>query len=117
NGGVTWSTLIIYFVFMYKAVTEKRTALGGRINFREAVQPAFTVYVFANFIYYTFIYLMFNYFDPALTDLQRDLMAQSGIDTKGLDLKMTLPLTFYTFAQSLIPGFAFSALLATILKR
>ncbi|MCR9290686.1 DUF4199 domain-containing protein [Saprospiraceae bacterium] len=117
NGGVTWSSLIIYLAFMYKAVVEKRDAEGGEIEFKDALKPAFTVYVIANFIYYSFIYLMFNFFDPDLIGLQRELMEASGLETQGQDMQMTLMITFFAFVQSLLAGFAFSAAVAGILRR
>ena len=117
NGGVIWSSLIIYLAFMYKAIVEERNALGGDIEFKEAVKPAFVVFIIANVIYHSFIYLMFNFFDPALIDLQRELMENSGIDTTGQDLKIPFLRAFFALIQSLIPGFAISAILAAILKR
>ena len=117
NGAITWSSLIIYLAFMYKAILEKRNSLGGEIEFKEAVRPAFVVYTIASLIYYTFIYLMFNFVDPELPDLQRELMVAQGIEVKGNDLKMTLSITFFAFLWSLIAGFAFSAILAAILRR
>lgn len=117
NGLITWSSVIIYLVFMYKAIIDERNKRGGEIEFKDAVRPAFLVYVIANLIYYTFLYLMFNFFDTELVEIQREMMENSGIDTKGEDLKMTLPMTFFAFIQSLIAGFAFSAILAAILKR
>lgn len=117
NGAITWSSLIIYLVFMYKAVIEETKDLTGEIEFKDAIKPAFAVYAIANLIYYCFLYLMFNIFDPQLVDLQQELMAASGIEIKGEDLKMTLFITFFAFIQSLVAGFAFSAILAAILRR
>jgi Ca2+/Na+ antiporter len=117
NGGVTWSSLIIYLIFMFKAVREVRDAQGGELEFREALKPAFTVYFIANVIYYSFLYLMFNFFDPELVELQREMLEAGGIPTDGQNLEMSATVTFFAFLQSLIAGFAFSAAVAAILRR
>ena len=117
NGLVTWSSLIIYLVFMYKAIIDERNERGGDIEFKDAVRPAFLVYVIANLIYYSFLYSMFNFFYPELVEIQREMMEKMGLETEGNNLNMTLSMTFFAFIQSLIAGFAFSAILAAILKR
>lgn len=112
NGAIVWSTVIIYVACMYKAVVEEKNALGGTIEFKEAVSPAFTVYLIANIMYYAFIYLMFKYFDPELVTIATDL---SGDEQFKISLRVWDYVSMCL--RGCIFGFGLSAILAIILKR
>jgi len=132
NVGVLWSTLIIYFVFMYRATSKVREE-ADFFPFQLAVRPPFTVFVLATLIYYTFYYLMFNVFDPGLLEIQYDLMVENAQRLTDLvgenqlkeqveefsleDLKVTFKNVALGASRSLIGGFILSLIYAGLLRR
>lgn len=112
NGAIVWSSIIIYLACMYKATVETKNQLGGSITFKDAVSPAFTVYLIANVMYYAFIYLLFKYFDPELVSIATEL---SGDEQFRISLELWDYVTLCL--RGCIFGFILSAILALILTR
>jgi hypothetical protein len=132
SAGVTWSSLLIYLLFMVFAC-RKDVAEKEEPSFRVFLRSAFTVFVIANASYYLFYYLMFNVFDPSLADVQRDMLEASlarneNILTpaikktieeqiQGDDFGVSFKDTFFGFAWGLIGGFILAAIVAAIFDR
>jgi hypothetical protein len=130
---VTWSSMIIYVAAMVKATLLEREAAEGDFFFREAVRPAFGVYVIAQVIYTLFNYVLYNYVNTDLVEIQRELMitqAQDFAQKFGRadleeqitnisveDLQVNFKNSFLGFMWSLIGGFVLSSLIALGIKR
>jgi len=130
---VSWSSLLIYIAAMLKAALEERKASEGGFTFRQAVRPAFGVYVVASVVYFLFNYVLYNYVNTDLAEIQRDIMVQQaqGMAEKfgkedlkeqiesisSEDLKVTVRNSALGFMWSLIGGFFMSALIALGAKR
>ncbi|MCB0520439.1 MAG: DUF4199 domain-containing protein [Lewinellaceae bacterium] len=117
NPLVFWSTLIIAGTAMITAVKSKRSDNGGKITRQDALKTAFLVFVISMLVFHLFSYVMFNFVDPGLTDLQKQMMEAAGRETKDLDFKMTFGRVMFGYAFSLIGGFFISYLIASILKK
>lgn len=115
SSGLWWGSLILYLLFMYRAVQEL-----GQTSFRNGVRAAFLVFVIANAMFYVFYYLLFGVFDPVLVDLQREMLTDSpfwqGGDT-DMDLTVTIGRTLFSFAYSLIGGFILALAITGIARQ
>ena len=58
-------SLIIYVIFMAKAVSDQRTAQEDIISLRDAISVAFLTFIIANIVYYIFYYFLMQS-DPEL---------------------------------------------------
>jgi len=133
NPFVYWVSLGFYMALMWRALQEEEQNSGQLLEFREALQSAFLVFVLANFIYYVFYYLLYGLIDPSLIDLQREVMKASleqaggALDEeqkeellesiKGDQLIPTPGTVFFTFVRSLIGGFILAAGMAAVKSR
>jgi len=124
---VVWSTMIFYLIGMYMAAMEDRKSNGGFISFQEALKTCVIVWMVANAIYHLFIYFHFNYFDPDMLNVQKEMFLemneQAGLLDEKLSTKMVEELS-YDFMQtitgymmSLVGGFAISAIIARLIRR
>ncbi len=130
---VQWSYRLIFIVCMAAAALAARRNAEGSFTFRQAVRPAFGVYVLASLIYLAFFYVMFNYVNPQLPEIQREvLMEQSrwvaqklGMNEmqdameqlKAEDLRVNFRNSTLDFMWRLIFGFILSAIMALFIKR
>lgn len=124
---VVWSTMIFYLIGMYMAALEDRKSGGGFISFKEALQTSFVVWLVANAIYHLFIYCQFNYFDPEMLSVQKEVFlemnAQAGLLDEELSEKVISEISYdfmHTatgYMMSLIGGFALSAMIARLIRR
>ena len=58
-----YSSLLIYLFFMYRTAEAVRVKQGGVIGWKEALRPAFTVFLLANVLFYLFYWAM-HQLDP-----------------------------------------------------
>jgi hypothetical protein len=108
---VYWSTMLVAFIGMVAAVRKERSDNGDRISQKEAMKPAFLVFVLSMLIFNLFVYVLFNFIDPGLPDVQKQMMEAAGREVKDLDFKMT-------FGRMVVGyGFFISYLVASLLKR
>jgi hypothetical protein len=130
---VSWSSMIIYVAAMIAATLREREATEDDFFFREAVRPAFGVYVIAQVIFTLFNYVLYNYVNTDLVEIQRELMvtqAQDFAEKFGRadleeqianisteDLRVSFKNSFLGFMWSLIGGFVLSSMIALGLKR
>jgi len=122
---VYYSSSIFYLIGMFVTVFTIRKETGG-LDFRTALSLAFQCFLVANVVYYLFSYLLFNYIDPTLVDLQKEMMEDylKGLNDeqgkemlkqfKDGDIAYTLSKTLFSFALSTISGFVLSLLVAGI---
>ncbi len=133
NTWVSWSSLLIYIAAMIKATLEERKASEGGFSFRQAVRPAFGVYVVASVAYFLFNYVLYNYVNTDLTEIQREVMVQQAQtfaeklgreelkeqmeNIKAEDLRVSIRNSALGFMWSLIGGFVLSMIIALGLKK
>lgn len=128
--GVYWSSLLIYLGLMYKACTDIRQDNGGFITFQDALRTAFTTFLIANVFFFTFYYVLFNFVEPGLIEIQKEMAIevynevlgeqdaakmQQSMEKEGFD--MTVANTAMGFAKGAIGGFLLSLIIAAIAKR
>ncbi len=75
HNAVFWSSTLIYLVFMVLALRQMRSQ-SEELTFMDYLRTAFVVFVIANIIYYLFYFLLFNYIDPALADIQEQIIRE-----------------------------------------
>lgn len=133
NTWVQWSYRLIFIGFMVAATLVERRAAEDGFSFRQAVRPAFGVYVVASLIYLIFFYAMFNYVNTDLPAIQREVLVEQSkwmAEKMGMsdmqdqiekikveDLEVTFRNSSLDFMWRLIFGFILSAILALIMRR
>lgn len=117
NPFVYWSTLLVAVIGMVAAIRKERSKNGDSLSRKEALRPAFLVFVVAMLIFNLFIFALFNYLDPGLPDIQKQMMEAAGRDVSDLDFKMTFGRTMTGYGFTLIGGFFISYLVATLQTR
>lgn len=133
NPWVSWSSLIIYIAAMLKATLNARAENEGLFSFREGLRPAFGVYVLASITYFIFNYVLYNYINPDLPEIQREIMVQQAADVaeklgrpelqeqmeniKAEDLRVSIKNSSLGFMLSLMGGFVLSSIIALATKR
>jgi hypothetical protein len=133
NTWVQWSYRVIFIAAMVAATLVERRAAEDGFSFRQAVRPAFGVYVVASLIYLIFFYVMFNYVNTDLPEIQRAVLVEQSqflAEKLGMvemqeqmeqikveDLQVTFRNSSLDFMWRLIFGFILSAILALILRR
>lgn len=132
NPTVLWSSLLIYVFFMFKVCLKEQGTIPD-YSFRLALKSAFVVFVVANALYYTYYYIMFNWVDPGLIEVQRELIQANLERFSGVmgeasknemqknimedSLAVTPETTFLSFGWGLIGGFMLSLGVAGIVRR
>lgn len=133
NSFLNWATVGLYLAIAWKAVEDEKQAIGGKLEFQQALKVGFTVFVVANLIYYLYYYLLYGVFDPGLEDVQRAVMAETlearksmlteeqydafKASLEGDGLKVGFQNTLLTYARSLIGYFLIALGLAALASR
>ncbi|MBI5917624.1 MAG: DUF4199 domain-containing protein [Bacteroidetes bacterium] len=117
NPMVVWGTLFFAVGAMVLAVRKIRRANDGEISKQEALKNAFLVFVLTQLVFWLFIFVLFNLIDPGLIDLQQKMMLDAGVKVENQDLRMTFGRVFFRFAFMLLPGFFFSLMVASFMKK
>ncbi|MEQ8706486.1 MAG: DUF4199 domain-containing protein [Phaeodactylibacter sp.] len=133
NSFLNWATVGLYLAIAWKSIDDERQALGGKLEFQQALKVGFTVFVVANLVYYLYYYLLHGVFDPGLEEVQRAVMSETLEARKGMlseeqydafkeslegdGLKVGLQNTLLTYARSLIGYFLISLGLAALASR
>lgn len=73
NPWIQFSLFIVYIVFMTKTGNEVRALNGGHISWGEAFKPIFLTGFIAAFMGVVFQYVLFNFLDPSVWELQKQL--------------------------------------------
>jgi hypothetical protein len=133
--GLGFLTYLVNLGLMAWAVQSRKALGDGLISFSEALKTAFVVIVVSNALFFIFDYLMNNYIAPELPMLAQAFALEKLVhysEMFGAELEeevlekieqsfeerqsQTLSSSILAFFQSLIGGFAGSALIAMILK-
>jgi|AntRauTorckE5430_2_1112549.scaffolds.fasta_scaffold00751_8 hypothetical protein len=133
NSFLNWATVGLYLAIAWKAIDDERDALGGKLEFQQALKVGFTVFVVANLVYYFYYYFLHGVFDPGLEEVQRAVMSETLEARKemiseeqykafkeslvGDGLQVGLQNTLLTYARSLIGYFLISLGLAALASR
>lgn len=125
-----WISLLIYLPFMWYGCNTGFKTVGESYSFQLALKDAFTVYVFANIIYYTFYFLLMKFIDPSLIYVQQEVSLanlerysgyinqaqienmKTALENGELDVKLSDIL--FAFGSSAIGGFIIALGLAGI---
>ncbi len=113
---VWWSSLLLYLWAMIRVAQPEE----DQPDLRRGLSRAFTVYVIANAIYFLFYYLLLVEVDPAMLDLQRELVINHPMyegKPEDLDLDLTPGKIFFNYSYSLIGGFFLALVVAGLLNR
>ena len=123
--GVSWSAMIIYFIAMLLAIRAQRDLDGGYISLRAAIKAAFKTFLIANVFYHLFTYAMYNFIDPELLELRKEVLIStykwlySGEqlemilkDFTALPFQVSIGDVLFGFAKGAIGGFILSFILA-----
>ncbi len=117
NPMIFWSSLIIPVIAMIKATRKERDEGGGKIEKIAAIRTSFIVWVLAMVIFHIFIFLMFQ-FDESLTELLREMMREARGDKAAKEVsQLTFGQAFFRMSFMLLPGFLFSYMVASFLKK
>ncbi len=124
-------TTILVIIFMVRAVREERVDLDY-LSFNGALNSAFVVYLIATLLYSIFYFVLFNFIDPTLIDIQKEILAEifvglgrffgedfveqtmDALDAR--DQSYGLGTAIWLFVQQLIPGFIIAAIIAAVMK-
>ena len=125
----TWSSLIIYIVGMFVAVSAARKAAAEN-GALAMIQVGMIVWLIANAFYYIFFYSMMMY-DVELLQLHQQITHQDMLEfykdsadhlkqikqNQLTDYTPTIRGIIFQYAKGIIGGFVFSFLIAEIVKR
>ena len=68
GASVRFSSLLIYALFMYLGIKDTNTT-----DFKVLLRGAFAIFLIANALYYVFDFVLFNYIDPSLIDIEKEM--------------------------------------------
>ena len=122
---------------MYFAVKAVRNKHREYLSFYDALRTGFTVYVIADIIFYVFYYLLFNFIDPELEMVMKDIALESlqqakenGITNLGnesvdqllrkaetADYGVSIGMLITQLAYGLIGGFLIALVIALVMKK
>ena len=125
---VFWSTTLLFIVGMFFAAREERK-VREFMTFREILPVAFVTYLIANLFFYDFLYILFNFVDPALPELQRQVSIEavqnSGFseyveeaieEIEKIPAEFTLGQAIFDYVRSAIFGFLLSLGIAGVTR-
>lgn len=73
----SWIGLLIALFFMYRTAKEARDMNGGYIEFAELFKVTFIMIVIMTAITSIFAYILFNFIDPNLIEIQKQIVSES----------------------------------------
>src|SRR5690606_15100966 len=122
-----FSSVLIYVLFMVRAVADQRRILENMISFREAVSVAFLTFIVANVIFYVFFFIILKY-DSELVEMLRQMSIDfyqkflsnqnpAEIEKSFKDFDVNFSMLALSFARGAIGGFILSALIAATMRR
>jgi Protein of unknown function (DUF4199) len=128
---VYWSSLLIYVFCMYRACIVTRSKnVNEVLQFPEGFSISFQTFIIANIIFYLFYYILFNFVDPGLIDLQKELAQQMYLDIMGEEkakpmikamnkegFEMNLRTILWEFVKGAIAGAALSLVVAGVVRQ
>ncbi|MBK7094140.1 MAG: DUF4199 domain-containing protein [Saprospiraceae bacterium] len=80
----SWIGLVIALFFMYRAAKEARDLNGGFIEFAELFKVTFIMIVIMTAITSFFAYILFNFIDPNLIEVQKQIVTESIEKMSGM---------------------------------
>ncbi len=118
NPLIFWGAMLLCVLGMVLASRKQRQLNGGSLTKQEALKTSFMVVVIAMLFFFAFIYVLFNFIDPGLIDLQKQVLEAAGYKVKSPDeLKMTIGKSLQGYAMHLIIGFILSYIVASFVKK
>ena len=74
---VYWSSVGIFILGMLWAVQKIKREQEDQISLRDALRTAFFVYLIADLVWYGFYYLLFNFIDPGMVEVSKQITLDS----------------------------------------
>jgi len=126
---------VIILFFMYRSTSEEKRINEGYLSFGEALKVTFLTYTIGTLIHTIFTYVMFNFIDPSLNELMREVSIESAEFFAELigneaemeqvydqlekqDITMSFSVVFFNYLIGLIiPGFIFALIISAITKK
>ncbi len=125
---VFWSTTLLFIIGMFFAAREERK-VREFMTFREILPVAFVTYLVANLFFYDFLYILFNFVDPSLPELQRQVSLETIQDAgfteyveeaideiEKMPAEFTLGQAIFGYLRSAIFGFLLSLIIAGLTR-
>jgi hypothetical protein len=121
---VRLSALLIAAFFMFLTIKDVKDP-----DFKVLLRGAFAVFLMANAAYYVYDFVLFNYIDPSLVDIEKEMAIEAyrpTTDIKDLfDMEQNIrnakahnfSSNALQFARWAIPGFGLSLLVSYLVKR
>jgi hypothetical protein len=130
---VQWSSLVIYFTFMFLAAKQTRDTKGDEtFTFREALRPAFLAFIIMTIIYYAFNFILYKV-DPTMIIYEKEMAIRNmrwlaewtGQDLPEQELQkfraenrpVTIGNSVLWMLRSFIGGFILSLPVAAVVRR
>lgn len=133
NPFLYWASVGVYLAFGWKLLEDERRAAGGKLPLQQGLRTVFLMFVVANLLYYIFHYTLYTFIDYDLTQLQKEVMAETLEQWKesmpqeeyrkrkeamsGDGIAVTLPSTALQYAWSLVGYFLLSLIMAGVVSR
>ncbi|MCF8236743.1 MAG: DUF4199 domain-containing protein [Saprospiraceae bacterium] len=137
SGFITWGAWFSYLALgatMVMAGLAIRKAQDGFIEFKEALKVTFLVWVIGTILTTLFMYAMFNFIDPGLVDVQKEVTMEwmekftANMDEETLDeinkriaeegFGLNLKKSLLGYGVGLIfPGFIIALIVSLIIRR
>ena len=128
NPIIIWGTTLFYLIGMFSVAVGTRAKASGHIDFRSVLKPAFLVFVIANAIYHLYNYSLFNFFDPEMLIIQKELILEQEASLSMMDeaqrtaflqgiMNYGFKNMLFSYSSSLIGGFIIAVIIALIVKR
>lgn len=132
---VAYLSYIFILYFMYRSAVDERRKNEGLLSFSEALKVSFLTFVIGKLFYSIYIYLMFNYFDPSLNEVLREVTAdtleyfaklagaEDSLDQvhdqmESQNMQMSFSILFLDYLVELIfPGFIIALVISAITKK
>jgi len=117
NPLIYWCSLLIPVIAMVKATRKVKELGDGNLDKVVAIRTGFLTWIFALLIFQAFVFLMFQN-DLELTEIQREIMREvRGEEEAKKILQITFGQIFQQTIIMLLPGFLFSFMVASFLKK
>ena len=117
NPLVVFGQIFISMVAMVMTVRAIRSVNADKITKQDALKYAFLVFVLSQLVFWLFIFILFNFMDPGLIELQREMMLKAGMKAENQDLRMTFGRVLFRMAFMMLPGFLLSLMVASFMKK
>lgn len=117
NPLVYWSSLIIPIVAMVKATRKVKDEQETKLEKIAAIRTSFLTWTIVMLIFHVFMFLMFK-LDGNLVEVLREMVREAKGDKDAAEVTaLTFGQAFFRMSFMLLPGFLFSYMVASFMKK